>query len=258
MNDPSNPAAKYEIEPKPSVREASSVSVSMPSARSVARVGAIGMATVVDTPVDSGRYESIYQSAAGDPSLVPWARQQPNPMMVCWLNAEAPGLVRPGSRVVVVGCGLGDDVAELISRGYDAVGFDVSPTAVSWARKRFPDHAAQFSVTDLFALPGKFRHRFDLVIEIHTLQALDPAQRERAAAAVASLAGPQGHVVAICRGREESQLLEFVQGPPWPLTRSELLGLMESSGLRPLREIDEFMDEETPPQRRLRGVFLRA
>ena len=41
--------------------------------------------------------------------------------------------MRRGSRVVV-GCGLGDDVAELLSRGYDAVGFDVSPTAIGWAR----------------------------------------------------------------------------------------------------------------------------
>ncbi|MBC7771142.1 MAG: methyltransferase domain-containing protein [Pyrinomonadaceae bacterium] len=203
-------------------------------------------------------HDAVYQQAQGDMSKVRWADGRPNPMMVSWLNAEAPGLVRPGSRVVVVGCGLGDDVAELVCRGYDAVGFDVSPTAVSWARKRFPDHASLFNVADVMAIPARFRHRFDLVIEIYTLQSLDPARRERAAAGVASLAGPQGHVLAICRGRDEAQLLEHLQGPPWPLCPSELLGLMEANGLRPLHGLDDFFDDESKPVRRLRGVFVRA
>lgn len=218
------------------------------------------MGTVVLAPPgpEAATFDAIYRDAAGDATRIPWAHGRANPMMVSWLNAEAPGLVRPGSRAIVVGCGLGDDVAELISRGYDAAGFDISPTAIGWARERFPDLASQFSIADLFSLPGKFRHRFDLVIEVYTLQALDPARREQAAAAVASLAGPQGHVLAICRGRDDSHLLENVQGPPWPLCPSELLGLMETSGLRPLRPVDDFMDDEPTPQRRLRGVFVRA
>lgn len=203
-------------------------------------------------------HDSVYLQAEGDIAKVRWADGKANPMMVSWLNAEAPGLIRPGSRAVVVGCGLGDDVVELVNRGYDAVGFDVSPTAVSWARKRFPEHASLFSIADLLSLPGKFRHRFDLVVEIYTLQSLEPMRRERAAAAVASLAGPQGHVLTICRGRDESELLEQVHGPPWPLSPGELLGLMEASGLRPFRDLDDFFDEESRPVRRLRGVFVRS
>lgn len=220
------------------------------------QTGHVGIADAPQAP--SCWYDTVYQQAQGDMGKVRWADGKPNPMMVSWLNAEAPGLVRPGSRAVVVGCGLGDDVAELVCRGYDAVGFDVSPTAVSWARKRFPEHASLFSVADLLALPAKFRHRFDLVIEIYTLQSLEPRSREHASAAVANLAGPQGHVLTICRGRDDSELLEQVHGPPWPLSPSELIGLMEAGGLRPVRTLDDFFDDEPNPTRRLRGVFVKA
>lgn len=202
-------------------------------------------------------FDAVYRDAAGDAGAVPWAALRPNPMMVSWLNAEAPGLVRPGSRVAVVGCGLGDDVAELAGRGYDVIGFDISPTAVDWARRRFPHLAASFLQADLLALPARLLRRFDLVVEIYTLQALPPALREEAAHAVASLAGSKGYVLAICRARDESELLETLPGPPWPLTARELAGLMEAAGFHPVRAIDDFLDDETPPVRRLRAVFAR-
>src|SRR5688572_25208461 len=69
-------------------------------------------------------YEQVYREAAGDLSRVRWADGRANPSMISWLNAESHGLVRPGSRVVVVGCGLGDDLCELADRGYDVQGFD--------------------------------------------------------------------------------------------------------------------------------------
>ncbi len=259
MNEPNTKSAEPTIEFKPTAAHSDpSPHTLAHAARSHGAINATNPVALIDTPPAlTARFETIYQDASGDPSRIPWAHCRPNPMMVSWLNAEAPGLVRPGSRAVVVGCGLGDDVAELICRGYDAVGFDVSPTAISWARRRFPQHAPQFSVADLFALPGKFKHRFDLVIEVYTLQSLEPHARERAAASIASLVGPQGHALVICRGRDESHLLEHVQGPPWPLSHGELLGLMETGGLRPQRPLDDFLDDESTPQRRLRGVFVR-
>lgn len=210
------------------------------------------------TEASAAMFETIYKSAEGEASRVPWAKGRPNPMLVSWLNAEAPGLIRPGSRVVVVGCGLGDDVVELAARGYDAQGFDVSTTAVQWARKRFPELGTGLFAADLFALPSRLRHRFELVVEAYTLQSLDPSLRERAAHAAASLAGPHGVVLTICRGRDETELLESVQGPPWPLCPSELTGLMEAAGMRALRGPDDFLDDGSPPMRRLRCAFVRA
>ena len=145
---------------------------------------------------------------------------------------------------------------ELLNRGYDAIGFDISPTAIDWARTRFATQASAFNVGDLLAPPTRFRHRFELVVECCTLQSLDPTLREQAVAAIALLLGPRGVLVTVAHGRDESELLETVHGPPWPLTRSELAGLMESCSLKPLRAIDDFNDDAD--QRRLRGAFEHA
>ena len=118
--------------------------------------------------------------------------------------------------------------------------------------------ASAFCVADLLSTPTRFRHRFELVAEVCTIQSMDPAQREVAAAAITSLLGPRGVLVAVARGRDDHEPLEEVHGPPWPLTRGELTGLMEASGLKPSRAIDDFMDDKVPPQRTLRGVFEHA
>lgn len=206
-------------------------------------------------PATADWYEELYRSAGGDISKVPWAGGLANRCVSSWLNAEAPGRVRPGSRAMVVGCGLGDNVAELISRGYDAQGFDVAPGAIEWARRRFPDQAGAFMVADLFNLPARLKHRFELVVECCTLQALHPSQREAAASAMASLLGPRGVLVAVARGRDDAELIESVKGPPWPLSVHELLGLFEACGLKPVRAADDFLDDETPPIRRVRAAF---
>jgi hypothetical protein len=53
-------------------------------------------------------------------------------------------------------------------------------------------------------------------------------------------------------------MLDYTQPPPWALTVSELTGLMEARGLRPIRNPDDFMDDETPPKRRVRAAFSRV
>lgn len=226
---------------------------------------ATGGAAVLDGPSTlhgassiAAQFEAVYKGAAGDMRRVPWARARPNPLLVSWLNAEAAGRVRPGARAVVVGCGLGDDVIELVNRGYDATGFDISPTAIEWARRRFPGMESAFLVADLLSMPTRFRHRFDLVVESGTLQSIEPSLREAMAGAIAQLACPRGLILAIARGRDDHELLEHVHGPPFPLTAAELTGLMESNGWQATRPIDDFFDDQAPPQRRLRGSFTHA
>ncbi|MCW5775451.1 MAG: methyltransferase domain-containing protein [Phycisphaeraceae bacterium] len=203
-------------------------------------------------------FEGVYRDAAGDDSRLPWHDGRANPSLVCWLNAEAPRLVRPGVRAVVVGCGLGDDVAELETRGYDAVGFDVSPTCVAWARARHPGLADRLVIADATRLPSNLRCRFELVVECYTIQSVPPEMRDRVVRGVVSLAKPHGVVVAVARARPEGWPLAEVTGPPYPLTRSELVSLFEAEGFVPVRAPDEFEDDETPPVARLRCAFRRA
>ncbi|MDX2115593.1 MAG: methyltransferase domain-containing protein [Planctomycetota bacterium] len=206
----------------------------------------------------AARFDAIYREAAGDMDRVPWAHRRACPSMIAWLNAEAPALVRCGARAAVVGCGLGMDAAALVERGYDVVALDVSPTAIEWARRLHPAHADMFVQADIFDLPSRLRNRFDLVIEVHTLQALPPEYRSGIASGAASLLSPRGGILlAVCRGREPGTRVEISAGPPFALTRDELVGLMTGCGLSPVREVDEFLDENSPPVRRLRGAFRR-
>jgi predicted TPR repeat methyltransferase len=212
-------------------------------------VAALVPATGAET---ADHFEAMYRDARADGASVPWQDDRPHPAMVAWLNVEASALVRPGATAVVVGCGLGDDLAELCCRGYDVTGFDVSATAIEWAKERHPAHARQLVVADVLDVPPRMVHRFDLVIEVNTIQSLPPSLHRRAVAGVASLARPHGCVLAICRGRDEG---DEVVGPPYALSPRELVAHFEASGMRPLRAMDDFIDDQDPPVRRLRGLF---
>ncbi len=206
-------------------------------------------------------YESIYCGANGDPARVPWAECRACPVVVDWLNAHAPVVVRPGCRAVVVGCGLGDDLIELAERGYDVVGFDISASAVRWAARRHPQHADRFLTADLLRLHPRLVRRFDLVIEAYTLQSLHPTLRARAMGALESLMAPRGVLLVACRARDERTRLDDLVAPPYPLTAEELLSAAAGAGLAPLSAdaaVVECEDAGHPERRCLRSVLIRA
>ncbi len=205
-------------------------------------------------------FDQIYREAAGDTSRIPWAHRQACPALISWLNAEAPSLVRCGARAAVVGCGLGEDALALLQRGYDVTAFDACPEAIRSARALHQNEAETFVQADLLDLPGRLRGRFELVVEVHTLQALPPSCRVDLARGMAELLTHRGQslLVAVARGRDESIPLYELAGPPFPLTSEELEQTMRSAGLSPMVPIDDWMDDRSPPVRRLRGVFRRG
>lgn len=212
----------------------------------------------VDAPTYMDAFEAVYVGAEGDPSRVPWAHCRPCPTLIEWLNREACSIVRPGCRAVVVGCGLGDDVAELVRRGYDVLGFDIAPTAVRWAARRHPACADRFVFADLLELPPRMAGRFDLVIEAYTLQSVEPAQRSAAARGIARLVAPRGAALVICRGRNDDEPLSLHDGPPYPMTAPELASIMADAGLSLRDGPRRFTDHQDPDHLRLRATFIRA
>lgn len=206
---------------------------------------------------DADRFDATYRDAQGDPSCIPWADNRANPALITWLGAVAPRLLRCGSRVAVVGCGLGHDAVALIERGYDVTAFDISPTAIAWAKQRHPRHCSAFHMADLFDPPSRWVHRFELVVEIYTVQSLHPSRRSEALTALANLVARHGHMLMICRAAREPVPIE--SGPPWAITQDELVCTAAVAGLEPVvGALHTFADDEDPPIERTRVLFRRA
>ena len=161
-------------------------------------------------------FESFYAGAGENYSQIPWARLSPRPALMDWLDAEPPAV---GTLAMVVACGLGDDAEELARRGCVVDAFDVSPTAIDMARHRFPDSRVTYLVADLFALPSWWRRRFELIVEVQTIQSLPPSEHRAAVAAISACLAPGGRMFlrTAVRGDDELALSR-----PWPLTLSEL------------------------------------
>jgi SAM-dependent methyltransferase len=183
---------------------------------------------------DTGWFERLYAAAERGAATVPWADLAPNLRLVSALSD-----VSGSGRAIVIGCGLGDNAEHVASLGFTTVAFDVSPTAVAAARRRFPRFTVEYVTADLLSPPHSWAGAFDLVVEVFTLQVLTGAVRRRAFARTAQLVAPGGRLLVIAGARDEHD----DPGPmPWPLTRAEIesfrgYGLSEHS-------IAEFLDDE--------------
>lgn len=168
----------------------------------------------------TGWFEPLYAAVGRRTGRLPWAARGPHPYLVDWL--EQPGAAPPGSRALVVGCGLGDDAAHLAGHGLEVTAFDIAPSAVRRARRRHRGVAVDWEVADLLAPPPSWSAAFDLVVEIDTVPWLPGVVRDAAMQGIGSLVAPGGTAVVVTRLAARSEVAADVQGPPWPQAPAEL------------------------------------
>jgi len=186
----------------------------------------------------TGWFDQVYRKADGDINRVVWADLVANPCLVDWLAENT----LQGKRAIVVGCGLGDDVAFLAAQDFKVIGFDISATAVAMCQQRYPDIANRFQVIDLFDHPSDWRYNFDLVFECNTIQALSGPWRTKALNAIAELVAPSGVVLVSCRSRNAGEKEDAF---PLPLDHAEIAGF-ERAGLKQL-SFTCYDDDQDPP-----------
>ena len=182
-------------------------------------------------------FEELYAGAGRDSEEIPWAKMEANPKMVEWI-AQRPEIT---GRALVVGCGLGDDAEWLSVAGFDVTAFDLSQSSIDWCRERFPQSSVNYCVGDMLKPEGEWFEAFDLVIEIHILQAIPDPIRDTAASNLPKFLNNGGHL--LCIGRLLTERIPDEPSPPWPLSRVWLNGRFQM--LNQL-SFSRFVIEETP------------
>jgi SAM-dependent methyltransferase len=189
----------------------------------------------------TGWFEALYAESAGNNEYIPWADLEPNRFLRRW--AESMSLSGEGRSAMVVGCGLGDDARYLHDLGFRVTAFDISPTAIEWARRLHVDTDIQFGVADLFEPDKAWLGAFDFVLEVYTIQPLPLAMRPQVIEAIAAFANENGRIVVVTHARDDDEEPDQV---PWPVSRKDLsrfidIGFTETA-------FKEMWDEEEEEQ----------
>lgn len=200
----------------------------------------------------TGWFEALYSEADGDNSVIPWADLEPNRFFRTW--AESSGLKGKGRTALVVGCGLGDDAKYLHELGFTVTAFDISPTAIEWAKRLYGEDDIHFEARDLFDPPHQWNFSqtgeaktggFDFVLEIYTIQPLPIDMRDRVVDSIGNFVGEGGTLVVVTRGRDDDEEPDEL---PWPMSRLDL-SRFEACGLSQIDFVEMPPDEEGEPSR---------
>ena len=189
----------------------------------------------------TGWFDALYAEAAGNHEHIPWADLEPNKFLKIW--AEQTNLRGNGRNALVVGCGLGDDAKFLDDLRFKVTAFDISPTAIEWAKKIHAETSIEFVVADLFNAPSAWKNTFEFVLEVYTIQPLPIAMRETVIDAIAGFVAKNGKLVVVTRGRENDEIPTEL---PWALSRQDL-SRFETNGLEQTNFTEMFGDEEDEP-----------
>jgi len=190
-----------------------------------------------------GWFDALYREADGDNERIPWADLEPNKFLRRW--AQETNLAGNDRKALVVGCGLGDDARFLRDLNFNVTAFDISPTAIEWARRLHANTDIKFVVADLFDPPKDWFLAFEFVLEVYTIQPLPLEMRSQVIDAIANFVGLRGKLIVVTRGREDDEEpLEL----PWALSRKDL-SRFETNRLKQTYFEEMFGDEEEPVKR---------
>jgi SAM-dependent methyltransferase len=137
--------------------------------------------------------ESWDDSYTGE-AAPPWDIGRPQPTFVRLADEG-----RIAGRVLDAGCGTGEHALLAASRGADALGMDLSPTAIACARKKAAERglSARFEVADALDLPRQAL-TVDTVIDSGVFHVFDDEDRARYVAGLAAVLRSGGTCYLMC------------------------------------------------------------
>ena len=155
-------------------------------------------------------FEDLYKHSDEERDLIPWDWREPHPYLVEWVKST-----EYRGKALVVGCGLGEDAAFLSKMGWEVTAFDISNSAIEWAKNLHGDVSVEWLVEDLLELPSSWTASYDLVLEVHIIQAIPRKIGKIASERLAPLVSEGGHLVCIGKLKEAR---DEDSGPPWQLS----------------------------------------
>lgn len=190
-----------------------------------------------------GWFDALYKEAAGDNEKIPWADLEPNKFLARYVKHT--NLRGNNRNALVVGCGLGDDAKFLHDLGFNVTAFDISRTAIEWARKLHSNTNIKFFTADLFDAPKEWFQQFEFVLEVYTIQPLPLEMRPQTIDAIANFVEFRGTLLVVTRGREDDEIPTEL---PWALSREDL-SRFETNHFREINFVEMLGDEEPPIRR---------
>ncbi|WBQ10971.1 TPMT family class I SAM-dependent methyltransferase [Hyphomonadaceae bacterium ML37] len=136
----------------------------------------------------------------------PWERVGVHPALADWAEA---GAFKPGSRMLVPGCGRGAEPEAFARLGLIVTGVDMAPSAIDWQRDRFAQEALAGTFVSADALAFLPDAPFDAVWEQTFLCAIHPRLRADWEAMVHASLKPGGSLFALFMQKDEPG------GPPY-------------------------------------------
>ena len=138
-------------------------------------------------------YDWMYRRGA------PW-EGGPRRELVDLVDSGQLGPADPGRRAVDLGCGTGSNVVFLAERGFDVVGVDISPVAISKARVSAEAAGVEprWVVADLMDPTVSLGGPFDLLLDGGMIDDFPRSRRSAAVARVTALARPGSVFITWC------------------------------------------------------------
>jgi 2-polyprenyl-3-methyl-5-hydroxy-6-metoxy-1,4-benzoquinol methylase len=139
-------------------------------------------------------------------------------------RAISSGWLKPGQRILEVGCGLGSNCEHLASLGFDVTAIDLSATAIRKAAQRLEQKGLRARLYQADFLEGLRELPFDGVLDRATLHAFpNGPKRDLFARNLTAMVKPGGTLLLI--ERRPADIPKPFDLPPFTVDRADLMRL---------------------------------
>src|SRR5574342_813402 len=147
------------------------------------------------------RMDEIYANLP--PDKIPWNSEAPPEILRTLVETNEIG----PCKAIEFGCGAGNYVIYLASRGFDAAGVDISGVAIEIARRSASEKgvACRFIVADALGDLPEIREPFEFAYDWELLHHVFPPDREKYVGNVSRLLVPGGRYLSVCFSEKSAQ-----------------------------------------------------